>query len=55
MRHMGTCMGIGHAAGAAAAMCLQKDIRPAQLSVQELREELIRQGAVLKSTAVVKE
>ena len=49
MRHMGTCMAIGHAAGVAASMCLKKGICPADLDVQELRAELRRQGAVLET------
>jgi len=48
MRHMGTCMAIGHAAGAAAAMCVKQNIKPADIDVQKLRAELLEQGACLE-------
>lgn len=50
-RVMGTCMATGHAAGAAGAMCVARehaDVR--ELSVDDLREGLRTQGAVLEGT-----
>jgi hypothetical protein len=46
-RVMGTCMATGHAAGAAAAICVASGIQPRQLSVEGLRETLKAQGAVI--------
>lgn len=51
VRVMGQCMATGHAAGAAAAMASQRgwtDVR--QVPVQELRQLLREQGAVLEGT-----
>jgi hypothetical protein len=50
-RMMGQCLGTGHAAGTAAAMCIAKgheDIR--QLPVKDLQAKLREQGAVLDGT-----
>jgi hypothetical protein len=50
-RMMGQCLGTGHAAGAAAAMCVKsgyEDVR--QLDVPELQKTLRTQGAVLDGT-----
>jgi hypothetical protein len=46
-RVMGTCMGMGQAAGTAAALCATADQPIRQLSVQALRDRLREQGAVL--------
>jgi hypothetical protein len=50
-RMMGQCMGTGHAAGAAAAMCIaagHDNVR--ELSVPALQSRLREQGAVLDGT-----
>lgn len=50
-RMMGQCLGAGHAAGTAAAMCVEAgydDVR--QLPVTELQQTLRRQGAILDGT-----
>lgn len=50
-RMMGQCLGTGHAAGAAAAMCIaagHDDVR--NLSVPDLQSKLREQGAVLDGT-----
>lgn len=49
-RVMGTCMGMGQAAGTAAAMCVTDGTPLRQLSVDQLRSRLAEQGAVLDST-----
>jgi hypothetical protein len=46
-RVMGICMGMGHAAGAAAALSLREGVSPRQLDVNELQKTLLRQGAFL--------
>jgi hypothetical protein len=43
----GTSMATGQAAGAAAALATRKGIRPRELPLDELRDELSRQGAIL--------
>ncbi len=48
MRHMGTCMAIGHAVGTAAALCVKEDRCPADLPVRMLQAKLVEQGAVVK-------
>ena len=51
VRMMGQCLGTGHAAGAAAAMCIaagHDDVR--QLPVPSLQARLREQGAVLDGT-----
>lgn len=47
-RIMNVCMAVGQAAGAAAAMAVNKEYEPADINVQELREELLRQKAILE-------
>ncbi len=42
-----TAMGMGHAAGVAAAMSSEKNISPKEIDVKLLRKELISQGAIL--------
>jgi hypothetical protein len=49
-RVMGTCMGMGQAAGTAAAMCAADGASLRQLSVSALRDRLRAQGAVLDGT-----
>jgi ribulose 1,5-bisphosphate synthetase/thiazole synthase len=41
------CMVTGEAAGTAAAMCVQQDVRPRDLDATRLRERLVAQGVVL--------
>ena len=47
LRVMGTCMGMGHAAGTAAALSVQEDVPPRELAVSLLTEALLDQGADL--------
>ncbi len=49
-RVMGTCMAMGQAVGTAAALCVKKGICPTQLSIDELRQVLREQGAILDGT-----
>jgi hypothetical protein len=49
-RVMGTCMGMGQAAGTAAAMCATEGTSLRQLSISVLRDRLEAQGAVLQGT-----
>lgn len=49
-RVMGTCMGMGQAAGTAAAMCAADGTSLRQLSVSALRDRLRAHGAVLDGT-----
>ena len=46
-RIMGTCMGMGEAAGTAAALSIEQSIIPAELDVQVLRRRLLENGAIL--------
>jgi hypothetical protein len=46
-RVMGTCMGMGHAVGTAAALAIQEGATPRQLDVSKLQQVLLRQGAYL--------
>lgn len=46
-RVMPQCMSMGQAAGIAAAMALDAGCTPAEVSVEQLREELLKEGAVL--------
>lgn len=48
VRIMATCYAMGQAAGTAAALCLEEDCRPQDLSIERLREKLLENGAVLK-------
>jgi hypothetical protein len=52
-RVMGTCMGMGHAVGTAAAMAVQAGTTPRQLDVEKLQRELLNQGAFLGTRHVV--
>lgn len=47
LRVMGTAMGMGHAAGTAAALAAKQGVRPRDLDVSELQHLLRRQGAKL--------
>ncbi len=47
LRVMATCMGLGQAAGAAAAMAVQAGIEPKEVTADRLRQKLIDQGAWL--------
>ena len=46
-RVMGTCIAIGQAAGTAAALAVQKGLRPRDVDVQELRRILKADGALV--------
>lgn len=46
-RIMSTCMALGEAAGAAAAMSVKSGIAPSQLSVDDLRKDLARGGSII--------
>ena len=45
---MGTAMGMGEAAGTAAALAVRKSCFPKELDVTELRAELVKNGAILE-------
>jgi len=47
LRHMGTSMALGQAAGTLAAMASKRGIRPDKVPAGELRDELRRHGAVV--------
>lgn len=47
VRVMPQCMSMGHAAGVAAAMCLESACAPRDVSVRALREALLSENAVL--------
>lgn len=49
-RVMGTCMGMGEAAGTAAALCAAEGASLRQLSIPALRDRLAAQGAILDGT-----
>ena len=46
-RIMPVCMGLGQAAGVAAAICAEENISPAEVSVEKLQKILLEQGAYL--------
>lgn len=46
-RVMGTSMAVGEAAGLAAAMALKSNVEPGEISVKDLRKNLIKAGAIL--------
>ena len=46
-RVMGTCMGMGHAVGTAAAMAVQAHTTPRELEAEKLQQALLSQGAYL--------
>lgn len=47
-RVMSTCMALGHAAGTAARMAGEKNLTPAELNVEELRDQLRKEDAYLR-------
>lgn len=47
IRVMAQCMGMGEAAGTAAALSLKDSVQPRHLDVGKLRDQLRRQGAIL--------
>lgn len=47
-RVMYQCMALGQAAGTAAAICVEQGIAPRQVEVEELRERLSAQGAIVE-------
>ena len=49
IRVMATCMAMGEAAGRAAKMAVRESVSPSKINVQKLREELVAQGAYLRS------
>jgi hypothetical protein len=49
IRVMATCMAMGEAAGRAAKMSVGAGIRPTEVDVPKLQEELIAKGALLRS------
>ena len=49
-RVMGTCMAMGQAVGTAAALCLREAVCPGEVDVQQLRQLLRQQGAILDGT-----
>src|SRR6185312_3640934 len=51
IRVMATCMAMGEAAGRAAAMCSKQGIRPEDVDVSALREQLLAKGAYLRPPA----
>jgi len=48
IRVMATCMAMGEAAGRAAVMCARQGIRPEDVDVSSLQEELRANGAYLR-------
>ena len=46
-RVMSTCMAVGEAAGTAARLAIMQGVDPSKVDVQEIRKELIAQGAYL--------
>lgn len=47
-RIMGTCMGVGEAAGTAAALAVKNNLMPDQVNIKQLRETLTNNGAIIK-------
>jgi hypothetical protein len=47
IRHMGTSMALGHAAGTAAALCALSDREPARLDITQLKHKLVEQGSLI--------
>jgi hypothetical protein len=47
LRVQGTAMGMGHAAGTAAALSTQEGLAPRNLDARQLQETLLQQGAYL--------
>lgn len=56
LRFEPTWMVLGHAAGTAAALCIQNNVTPHQLSVENLQQVLIDQGQIIhRPQAILKE
>lgn len=55
IRVMATCMAMGEAAGRAAAMCVQGDLRPEDVDVHALQQELLAHGAYLRPSGAALE
>ncbi len=51
IRVMATCMAMGEAAGRAAAIAVQKGIKPHEVNIHELRGDLLKGGAYLRGMA----
>lgn len=49
VRVMATCMALGEAAGRAAKMAILDGLLPSQINVNKLRDELLKEGAYLRS------
>ena len=47
-RIMGTCMGMGEAAGTAAAMAVEQGVMPKDVDVRKLRERIVKNGGIVK-------
>lgn len=47
-RVMSTCMALGHAAGTAARLAQDENVKVADVNVKALREQLVKEGAYLK-------
>ena len=50
IRVMSTCMAMGEAAGRAAGMAVRERVSPAEISVSNLREQLVAHGAYLRDS-----
>lgn len=48
VRSMGQCMGMGQAAGIAAALSIDQDCSPAKIRIEDLQKKLICYGAILE-------
>ena len=46
---MATCMGLGEAAGTAAALCVQQKVDPRELDTKLLCDTLLKNGAILRT------
>ncbi|RZL81010.1 MAG: FAD-dependent oxidoreductase [Rhodococcus sp. (in: high G+C Gram-positive bacteria)] len=55
MRHMGTVMALGQAAGTAAALSVALDIEPSRLDPVTLQKNLVKDGAILTLSAAAVE
>jgi len=47
IRHMGTMMALGHAAGTAAALSAQSNRDPVSIDLEQLKSKLVEQGALI--------
>jgi len=46
-RIMGTCMAVGEAAGTSAGLAIKNGCSPSEVSVEDLRNQLLKNGAIL--------